>query len=114
MIGVSGVSTEASALYAREAARAGADSVMAMPPYVRHPPASEVYDFYVDVAKAADGLPVWVQDYVAPVGTPIAIPLLARIVTGDRRGGLLEGGVDVRPAGDDGRRRTRGRRRSRA
>jgi 4-hydroxy-tetrahydrodipicolinate synthase len=81
VIGVSGVSTQASAMYAREAARAGADSVMAMPPYVRHPPASEVYDFYVEVARAADGLPVWIQDYVAPVGTPISIPLLARLMS---------------------------------
>jgi len=80
VVGVSGVSTQASVLYAREAARAGADSVMAMPPYVRHPPASEIFDFYAEVAKAAEGLPVWVQDYQAPVGTPIAAPLLAKLI----------------------------------
>ena len=80
VIGVSGVSTAASALYARHAARAGADAVMAMPPYVRHPPASEIFDFYAAVATAADGLPVWIQDYQTPVGTPISPALMARML----------------------------------
>ena len=31
---------------------------MAMPPYVRHPPAGEIFDFYAEVARAADPLPV--------------------------------------------------------
>ncbi len=80
IVGVSGVSTASSVLYSRHAAKAGADAVMAMPPYVRHPPASEIFDFYAEVARAADPLPVWVQDYVGPVGTPIAPPLLAKML----------------------------------
>jgi len=80
VIGVSGVSTAASVLYAQHAAEIGADAVIAMPPYVRHPPAQEIYTFYADVARAADGLPVWIQDYVAPVGTPMAPALLARML----------------------------------
>jgi dihydrodipicolinate synthase/N-acetylneuraminate lyase len=80
VIGVSGVSTASSALFASHAARTGADAVMAMPPYVRHPPASEIYDFYAAVARAADGLPVWIQDYQAPVGTPISAPLMAKML----------------------------------
>jgi 4-hydroxy-tetrahydrodipicolinate synthase len=67
-------------LYARHAAQAGADAVMAMPPYVRHPPASEITAFYRAVAMAADGLPVWIQDYQAPVGTPIAPALLGTLL----------------------------------
>jgi dihydrodipicolinate synthase/N-acetylneuraminate lyase len=78
VIGVSGVSTAASVLYARHAARIGADAVMAMPPYVRHPPADEIEEYYRAVAAA--GLPVWLQDYVAPIGTPMAPALLARLV----------------------------------
>jgi 4-hydroxy-tetrahydrodipicolinate synthase len=81
VVGVSGVSTTASVLYASHAAKAGADSVIAMPPYVRHPPASEVFDFYSAVATAADGLPVWIQDYVGPVGTPMPVSLLARMLS---------------------------------
>jgi 4-hydroxy-tetrahydrodipicolinate synthase len=80
VIGVSGVSTAASALYAAHAAAVGADAVIAMPPYVRHPPAEEIVDFYAAVARAAAGLPVWIQDYVAPVGTPMAPALLARLL----------------------------------
>ena len=81
IVGVSGVSTRSSEEFARHAAAAGADSVMAMPPYVRHPPASEIFDFYASVAKAATGLPVWIQDYVAPIGTPMAPALLSRLLT---------------------------------
>ena len=80
VIGVSGASTAAAALYARHAAEIGADSVIAMPPYVKHPPADEIYDFYAQVARAAGGLPVWIQDYVAPIGTPMAPALLARML----------------------------------
>src|SRR5438309_7171193 len=46
VIGVSGVSTAASVLYARAAAGIGANAVIAMPPYVKHAPAGEIYDFY--------------------------------------------------------------------
>ncbi len=81
IIGVSGVSTASSAAFAKHAADAGADAVMAMPPYVRHPPAEEIIDFYGRVATTAGDLPVWVQDYVGPVGTPMAPALQHRIQT---------------------------------
>ncbi len=81
VIGVSGVSTASSIQYAAHAMASGADSVMAMPPYVRHPPAEEIFDFYAAVAAAAAGIPVWIQDYAGPVGTPMSTALLARIVT---------------------------------
>lgn len=80
VIGVSGVSAAASVLYARHAADIGADAVIAMPPYVKHAPASEIAAFYTAVARAADGIPVWIQDYVAPVGTPIAPTLVAQML----------------------------------
>jgi 4-hydroxy-tetrahydrodipicolinate synthase len=81
VVGVSGLSTAASVLCARHAARVGADAVIAMPPYVKHAPADEIYDFYSAVARSADPLPVWVQDYVGPIGTPMAPTLLARMFT---------------------------------
>ncbi len=81
VIGVSGVSTASSVLYAAHARHAGADSVIAMPPYVLHPPAEEIFDFYAAAAAAADGMPVWIQDFVGPVGTPMSLALLTRIVT---------------------------------
>jgi 4-hydroxy-tetrahydrodipicolinate synthase len=80
VIGVSGVSTESSVLYATQARDAGADAVIAMPPYVKHAPVSEIFDFYEAVARAADPLPVWIQDFVAPIGTPMPVDLLARML----------------------------------
>ena len=80
VVGVSGVSGAASVLYTRQAVQAGAAAVIAMPPYVKHAPADEIYDFYVEVARAADPLPVWIQDYVGPVGTPMPPTLLARML----------------------------------
>ena len=73
--GVSGSSTQVAVEMARHAGRAGADSVIAMPPFVRHPGPDEIVEFYAAVAKAA-GVPVWIQDYVAPMGTPMAPALL--------------------------------------
>jgi 4-hydroxy-tetrahydrodipicolinate synthase len=80
VIGVSGVSTAASVLFARWARDAGADAVIAMPPYVRHPTADEIVEFYSAVARASSPLPVWIQDYVGPIGTPMPPALLARLL----------------------------------
>lgn len=81
VIGVSGVSTAASVQFAAHARAVGADSVIAMPPYVRHAAGDEILDFYAAVASAAAGLPVWIQDFVGPVGTPMASTLLATLLT---------------------------------
>src|SRR5438309_1812488 len=80
VVGVSGVSTAASLLYARGAVQIGADAFIAMPPYVKHAPADEIYDFYASIARVSNPLPVWIQDYVGPVGTPMAASLLARML----------------------------------
>ena len=77
--GVTGASTRIAVELARHARAAGADAVMAMPPYVRHPDPEEIVEFYGEVARAAE-LPVWVQDYVPPLGTPMAPALLARLL----------------------------------
>lgn len=80
IVGVSGVSTAASVLYTDHAARIGADAVIAMPPYVKHPPTGEIPGFYTDVARAAGGLPVWIQNNLGPVGTAMSPELLARML----------------------------------
>jgi 4-hydroxy-tetrahydrodipicolinate synthase len=80
VIGVSAVSTAASVHFAGHAREAGANAVIAMPPYVKHAPADEIVAFYTAVARAAAPLPVWIQDYVGPIGTPMAPALLARLV----------------------------------
>jgi dihydrodipicolinate synthase/N-acetylneuraminate lyase len=78
--GVTGTSTQVACEMARHAAGAGADSVMAMPPFVRHPTPDEIVDFYGALAEAA-GVPVWIQNHIPPMGTPMAPALLARLLT---------------------------------
>jgi dihydrodipicolinate synthase/N-acetylneuraminate lyase len=77
--GVSSVSTRATVEYARHAESAGADALIAMPPYVRHPSTDEIPAFYVALASASR-LPIFIQNYVAPVGTPMSAALVARLM----------------------------------
>lgn len=80
VIGVSGTSTHHAAYLAQEAAAVGADALIAMPPYVRkgNPSDQEIMDYYRAIA-AASRLPIIVQDFVAPVGTPLSMALLTRL-----------------------------------
>jgi len=77
--GVSGSSTQVAVEMASHAGQAGADAVMAMPPFVRHPGPDEIVELYAAVASAA-GVPVWIQDYIPPMGTPMAPALLAKLL----------------------------------
>lgn len=63
---------------AQRAAALGAAGIMALPPYVVHPDAAGCYDFYRTLAGATS-LPLIVQNYIAPVGTPMSAALLARM-----------------------------------
>ncbi|HUE76162.1 MAG TPA: dihydrodipicolinate synthase family protein [Chloroflexota bacterium] len=77
--GVSSVSTRATLEHARHAESAGADALMAMPPYVRHPTADEIPAFYTALASESR-LPIFIQNYVVPVGTPMSASLVARLM----------------------------------
>jgi 4-hydroxy-tetrahydrodipicolinate synthase len=79
VIGVSGTSARHAAGFARHARKIGATGVIAMPPYVRKASPDEIVDYFRVVAGAAE-LPVFVQNYSAPVGTPLSPAFLARLV----------------------------------
>jgi 4-hydroxy-tetrahydrodipicolinate synthase len=79
VVGVSGVSSHHAALFARHARRIGADAVIAMPPYVRKASPDEIVEYFRVVAGQAE-LPVFIQNYSAPIGTPLAPAVLARVV----------------------------------
>jgi 4-hydroxy-tetrahydrodipicolinate synthase len=79
VIGVSGTSGRHAATFARDARRIGADAVIAMPPYVRKAAGDEILEYFRVVAGAAE-LPVFIQNYQAPVGTPLSAAVLGRIV----------------------------------
>ncbi|MCC6625979.1 MAG: dihydrodipicolinate synthase family protein [Chloroflexi bacterium] len=79
MVGVSGASTRASVEYARYAEAVGADALIAMPPYIRHCTPDQIVGFYTDLARATR-LPICIQNYVAPVGTPMTAAFVARLL----------------------------------
>jgi dihydrodipicolinate synthase/N-acetylneuraminate lyase len=79
VVGCSAVSAHHAVMLARHAAAAGASAVMAMPPVIRKASGQEIYDYYYRLAEATP-LPVIVQDFVAPIGTPMPPELIARML----------------------------------
>jgi 4-hydroxy-tetrahydrodipicolinate synthase len=57
---------------------AGADGIMAMPPHVLHPDAKGCYDYYQALAQAVN-IPIFIQNFMGPVGTPMTSELVARM-----------------------------------
>ena len=57
---------------------AGASGVMSMPPHVQHPDAEGCYEYYRALSSALR-IPVMVQNYVGPIGTPMSPELMARM-----------------------------------
>jgi 4-hydroxy-tetrahydrodipicolinate synthase len=60
------------------AQRAGADGIMAMPPHVMHPDAAGCYDYFKALSQAVN-IPICIQNYGPPIGTPMSAELLARM-----------------------------------
>jgi dihydrodipicolinate synthase/N-acetylneuraminate lyase len=77
--GVSAITVRQAAALSCHARQIGADAVIAMPPYVRKANPDELVEYYRVIAREAQ-LPVFVQNHSAPVGTPMAASLLARLV----------------------------------
>ncbi|MGI9147615.1 MAG: dihydrodipicolinate synthase family protein [Chloroflexota bacterium] len=79
VVGVSGVTTRQSVDLAGHARVAGADAVIAMPPYVKKASPAEIVDFYQQLAAATE-LPIFIQNYGPPVGTPMSARFMADLV----------------------------------
>jgi dihydrodipicolinate synthase/N-acetylneuraminate lyase len=77
--GVSAVSAAVGVELARHARSAGADALIAMPPYVKKAGEAEIFDYYARIADAAD-LPVVIQDFIPPIGTPMRPEFMARLL----------------------------------
>jgi 4-hydroxy-tetrahydrodipicolinate synthase len=80
VIGVAGVAQEVAVKFARHAREIGADSVIAMPPYIKRSPLSQalIFKYYEKIAEAAQ-LPVWIQNYVPPIGTDMSPELVLQL-----------------------------------
>lgn len=82
VVGTSGVSEQAAVLYTGWAREAGADAVIAMPPYgVRLVEPAAIVGFYRAVAEAAGGLPVFIQNWSGPIGTAMGGDLVTQLLT---------------------------------
>jgi 4-hydroxy-tetrahydrodipicolinate synthase len=57
---------------------AGADGVMAMPPHILHPDAAGCYEYFKAINEALD-IPICIQNYAGPAGTPMSNSLVARM-----------------------------------
>jgi 4-hydroxy-tetrahydrodipicolinate synthase len=77
-VGVSHAATARAVAYAREAADAGAHSVMLAPPALARANDAAVVAHYLAVADAID-LPIVVQDHPASSGVHMSVPVLADI-----------------------------------
>jgi dihydrodipicolinate synthase/N-acetylneuraminate lyase len=62
----------------RYAQQIGADGVMAMPPHILHADARGCYEYYQALSDALE-IPICVQNYIGPIGTPMPAELLARM-----------------------------------
>lgn len=76
--GVTSANAYIAAELTRRACAAGADALMAMPPYVVKASPHAVYNYYMAIDKAAS-VPVVIQNYSAPVGTPMSPQLMLDI-----------------------------------
>jgi dihydrodipicolinate synthase/N-acetylneuraminate lyase len=79
MLGVADTSKQGAVAYAEAAAAAGADAVIAMPPWhTKLGTREQIVDYYRAIA-AASGLPVCIQDFSAPMGADLSPDAIAEI-----------------------------------
>lgn len=77
--GVTSTSVEQALALADHARRSGASAVIAMPPFPYTATPSFIVDYYTAIAKTAQ-LPVWVQNHMPPVGTPMGVSTLLALL----------------------------------
>jgi 4-hydroxy-tetrahydrodipicolinate synthase len=96
VIGTTGISTRHAVELSRHANDVGADAIIAMPPYVRKAPPAEIFDYYCALSDAVD-IPIFIQDYIGPIGTPMSVDLIVRMLTELEKVDYLK--EEVPPAG---------------
>jgi dihydrodipicolinate synthase/N-acetylneuraminate lyase len=62
----------------RFAQHVGADGIMSMPPHVLHPDMEGCFRYYQALGKALE-IPVMIQNYIAPIGTPMTVDWMVRM-----------------------------------
>ncbi len=81
VIGVSATGLHSSLLFTKWTRELGGDAVIAMPPYgSRMTDPEAIFGFYQSVADAADGLPVFIQNWSGAQGTPMGAAMVVRLL----------------------------------
>ena len=79
VVGVSSSCWSTSQGHAKHAEAIGADAVMAMPPTFQKPSEAEIREFYARLSGASS-LPIFIQNYSGPGGTPMSPRLISDII----------------------------------
>lgn len=83
IIGVAGVTKEVASEFAAHAREIEADGVIAMPPYVRRGNLShEAIVSYYRAISDSGRLPIFIQDYVPPIGTNLSAAFMLELCRG--------------------------------
>ena len=77
--GITGLSTQHAVEMAKYAEQAGADALIAMPPFSRPAPLPDIMEYFQALGGVV-GIPIFVQNYPGLGGTPMPAEFLARMV----------------------------------
>lgn len=78
IVGVAGVSSRQAIMFSKEARKAGADGVIAMPPYVMKGDQEGIFSYFEAVSEAAE-LPVFIQNAPPPLGSSLSPEFMLRM-----------------------------------
>ena len=79
------------AALSRFAQEVGADGIMAMPPHILHPDADGCYEYFRTLNETLS-IPICIQNFMGPIGTPMSIGFTGAHVPGIGVGAVSEGG----------------------
>jgi len=79
VVGAAGGSDAHAVVFAKHAQEAGADAVIAMPPYIRAVGENDIYAYYRAMSEAIS-IPIFIQNHDAPAGTRLSPQFCARLV----------------------------------
>jgi 4-hydroxy-tetrahydrodipicolinate synthase len=72
--------TSGAGAYAEAAAKAGADAIIAMPPWhTKLGSLEQIVNYYRVIAEAGGGLPIFIQNFSAPLGADLSADTIAEI-----------------------------------
>lgn len=77
--GVSATCAPVAKIFAKHAQACGAAALIAMPPYVHKATFDEIFKYYQMLSETVD-LPIFIQNYIPPVGTPMSPEFLMKLV----------------------------------